>query len=135
MENLGFNVYAVDFDGTICKSKWPGLGPANEDVIRYIKRIQSYGNKIILWTCRTGKMLEDAVNFCREHGLYFDAVNENIPECIELYGGNSRKICADYYVDDKAVSHLKIEYLELIAKTIDEKMGEAILKGDGYNQE
>lgn len=119
MENLGFNVYAIDFDGTICKSEWPGLGPANEDVIRYIKRIQSYGNKIILWTCRTGKMLEDAVNFCREHGLYFDAVNENLPECIELYGGgDSRKICADVYIDDKSVTELQVEGFEMLWRTL-----------------
>lgn len=132
MENLGFNVYAIDFDGTICKSEWPGLGPANEDVIRYIKRIQSYGNKIILWTCRTGKMLEDAVNFCREHGLYFDAVNENLPECIELYGGDSRKICADVYIDDKSVTELQVEGFEMLWLTLSASdcRGEK-RKGDG----
>ena len=48
-------------------------------------------------------MLEEAVNFCREHGLYFDAVNENIPEVVALYGGDSRKVCADVYIDDKSV--------------------------------
>lgn len=103
MENLDFSVYAVDFDGTICKSKWPELGPANEEVIKYLISRKEQGNKLILWTCRTGKMLEEAVNFCREHGLYFDAVNENIPEVVALYGGDSRKICADIYIDDKSV--------------------------------
>lgn len=103
MENLDFGVYAVDFDGTICKSMWPELGPANEEVIKYLISRKEQGNKLILWTCRTGKMLEEAVNFCREHGLYFDAVNENIPEVVALYGGDSRKICADIYIDDKSV--------------------------------
>ena len=103
MENLDFSVYAVDFDGTICKSKWPDLGPANEEVIKYLIARKEQGDKLILWTCRTGKMLEEAVNFCREHGLYFDAVNENIPEVVALYGGDSRKVCADVYIDDKSV--------------------------------
>lgn len=44
-----------------------------------------------------------AVAQCREHGLEFDAVNDNIPEIVEMYGVNSRKITADYYIDDKAV--------------------------------
>lgn len=118
MENLGFNVYAVDFDGTLCNSKWPGLGPAREEIIEYLINRKKNGHKIILWTCRTGKMLEDAVNFCRDHGLYFDAVNQNLPEVNALYGGDSRKICADYYIDDKAVSPQFIEQMNIFEKKL-----------------
>ena len=56
-----------------------------------------------MWTCRAGEALERAVEFCRIHGLEFDAVNDNIPEIIELFGVNSRKITADVYIYDKAV--------------------------------
>ena len=35
--------------------------------------------------------------------LTFDAVNDNLPEIIEMYGNNSRKITCDYYIDDKAI--------------------------------
>ena len=61
------------------------------------------GNKLILWTCRAGEALEKAVSWCREHQLEFDAINDNLPEIVEMYGNNSRKITCDYYIDDKAV--------------------------------
>lgn len=62
------------------------------------------GSRIILNSCRTGEALEKAVQFCKENGLEFDRVNENLPELIEAYGEDSRKISADYYIDDKAIS-------------------------------
>ena len=34
--------------------------------------------------------------------LEFDAVNDNVPEVIDYYGNNSRKISCDIYIDDKA---------------------------------
>ena len=59
------------------------------------------GNKLILWTCRAGEALSNAVEWCREQNLEFDAVNDNLPEIIEFYGHNSRKISCDYYIDDR----------------------------------
>ena len=53
--------------------------------------------------CQVGKALEDAIKWCRENDLEFDAVNDNLPEVIEFYGSNSRKISCDYYIDDKAL--------------------------------
>ena len=44
-----------------------------------------------------------AVSWCRDQQLEFDAINDNLPEVIEMYGNNSRKITCDYYIDDKAV--------------------------------
>lgn len=34
----------------------------------------------------------------------FDAVNENLPEMVEWYGNDSRKVHADCYIDDKCVN-------------------------------
>ena len=62
---------------------------------------KSFGAKIILWTCRVGEMLDKAVNWCSEHGLEFDAVNENLPHIVERSGGNTRKIFANMYIDDR----------------------------------
>ena len=59
------------------------------------------GDKIILWTCHTGRKLSDAVDLCKECRLIFDAVNENLPEDIEKYGKDCRKVHADYYIDDR----------------------------------
>ena len=64
---------------------------------------QARGSKIILWTCRTGQPLQDAVDLCKSYGLEFDAVNENLPEMIKAYGNNSRKVSADKYIDDNAI--------------------------------
>ena len=91
---------AVDFDGTLCVSQFPEIGEPNWSLINYLIWWREQGNKLILWTCRGGKNLENAVKWCSEHGLEFDAVNENIPERTEFYGNDSRKVGADYYIDD-----------------------------------
>ena len=93
---------AVDFDGTLCTDAYPLIGEANLHLINLLKNVQKKGCKLILWTCRSGLPLEDAIAWCGMHGLYFDAVNQNVPEIIERYGHDSRKITADLYVDDRA---------------------------------
>lgn len=97
-------IIAVDFDGVLSSAgKWPEVGEPNEALMNGFQIFGLAATKVILWTCRVGEALESAVAQCREHGLEFDAVNDNIPEIVELYGVNSRKITADYYIDDKAV--------------------------------
>lgn len=100
---MNYKIIAVDFDGTLAYSDWPGLGDPNLKLIEYLLKEKAAGNKLILWTCRAGKPLADAVNWCREHGLVFDAVNDNLPEIVELYGNNSRKVTCDIYIDDRSV--------------------------------
>ena len=77
---LDFQTIAVDFDGTLCYSKWPELGQPNQALIEYLQEWKRNGNKLILWTCRTGEALSNAVEWCREQNLEFDAVNDNLPE-------------------------------------------------------
>lgn len=96
-------VIAVDFDGTLSLGEWPNIGPANEELISFLKEQKKKGDKLILWTCREGEALKEAVEWCAREGLEFDAVNDNIPEMIERYGTNSRKVSCDYYIDDRAV--------------------------------
>ena len=98
---MGGRMIAVDFDGTICRDCYPNIGEANESLIRYLKEVQHQGDRLILWTCRKGEKLEEAVRFCEKRGLVFDAVNENLPETIQAFGGDSRKIFADIYIDDR----------------------------------
>ena len=98
-----YKIIAVDFDGTLCYSNWPELGEPNTTLINYLLQEKAAGNKLILWTCRAGKALTDATRWCHEQGLTFDAVNDNLPEIVELYGNNSRKITCDLYIDDKSV--------------------------------
>lgn len=101
----GHYIFAVDFDKTlILENEWPDAnGKPNKPMIDYLLMEKNRGTKIILWTCRDGKPLEDAVEFCRTQGLEFDAVNENLPEMIRKYGNDSRKISADKYIDDAAL--------------------------------
>jgi len=96
-------IIAVDFDGTLCENAWPGIGEARAGVIDYVLGQQMTGAKIILWTNRRGEKLEEAVRWCAARGLAFDAVNENLPEVIERFGGDTRKVFAHEYLDDRAV--------------------------------
>ena len=95
-------VYAVDFDGYLCESAWPEIGAPHTDIIEHFKALKAEGNKLILNTCRERELLQNAIDWCAERGLYFDAHNENLQETIDLYGrGDCRKISADFYCDDK----------------------------------
>lgn len=98
-------IIAVDFDGTLCENRYPDIGEPNNDIIDRIKKCQMKGDRIILWTCRCDEALDAAVRWCAErHGLIFDAINENIPGVVAAYKSDSRKICADLYIDDRAVN-------------------------------
>lgn len=101
--DLGLRIIAVDFDGCICKDMFPNCGLPNFDVINDAIVARQNGAKVILWTCRVGELLDNAVAFCKNYGLEFDAVNENIPEVKEAYGVDCRKVCATEYWDDKSV--------------------------------
>ena len=95
------NIIAVDFDGTLCENKWPEIGIPNEELIEYLKKRQANGEKLILWTNRVGDRLDKAVKWSAEKGLIFDAVNDNLPEIVEAFGTNCRKIFANEYIDDR----------------------------------
>ena len=97
-------IIAVDFDGCLVESQWPEIGAPRWDVIDAVREERKKGAALILWTCRSGRYLDEAVDFCRKVGLLFDAVNDNLPEVVDLYGGsNCRKIVAEDYWDDHAV--------------------------------
>ena len=98
-----YQIIAVDFDGTLSFGTWPDVGEPNAPMIEYLKKWRSCGNKVILWTCRAGEALDKAVAWCHKHELQFDAINDNLPEIVEKYGNNSRKITCDYYIDDRAL--------------------------------
>ena len=97
-------VIAIDFDGTLFENKWPEIGAPIEKVIEAAKSEKARGTKLILFTMREGKRLEEAVKACEKYGLTFDAVNDNIEEWKEAFGNNPRKIGANEYWDDRAVN-------------------------------
>ena len=95
---------AIDFDGTLCRNAHPAIGEEIPEVVTWALTAKAMGDKLILWTCRTGAELDAAVAWCAERGLYFDAVNENVPEHIAKYGGDTRKVYADLHIDDNAAT-------------------------------
>lgn len=95
-------IMAVDFDGTLVTDKFPDIGEERKQFCDIIRKLQKLGVKSILWTSRTGSALREAIEWCEEHDLHFDTVNENLPEVIELVGGiDTRKVYANVYFDDR----------------------------------
>ena len=108
-------VYAVDFDGTLAVTRFPEIIGPRKKVVAAVKMLKASGHKIILWTSRDGKELEAAVEWCKAQGIVFDAVNAPLPEQIQRWGNDTRKIYADFYIDDKA---MRVEELENIMDSV-----------------
>lgn len=93
-------IIAVDFDGTIVEDAYPKIGKEQLFAFQTLKELHKERHKLILWTCRKGKILEEAIAFCRSNGVEFYAVNSNYPGEV-LEAGDSPKIVADVYIDDR----------------------------------
>lgn len=91
---------AVDFDGTIVEHMYPDIGDEMLFAFETLKALQKKGHKLILWTYRAGKYLDEAVEYCKKNGIEFYAVNKSYPEEI-LDDTVSRKINADIFIDDR----------------------------------
>lgn len=111
-------IIAVDFDGTITTdpnmSKYEDmrLQPHCRNVLL---RMFDSDIKLILWTCRTGTALDEALEFLGDNDMmpFFATVNDQLPEVKEKYEPNvSRKIGADFYIDDK-VPMVRIDWSEI----------------------
>ena len=93
---------AVDFDGTIVEHLYPEIGKEKLFAFETLREMQKRGFKLILWTVRSGNELEEAIEFCRNKGVEFYAVNKNYPE--EVIDENLvRKLEVDIYIDDRNV--------------------------------
>lgn len=112
-------IVAIDFDGTVTDENdyhnFTMDSPIKRGCVDVLQRLKSKGTIIILWTCRAGEDLEKAVKYCELHNVPIDFVNENVPWLIEAWGHDSRKIYADYYIDDLAFdkSDFRIDWYEI----------------------
>jgi hydroxymethylpyrimidine pyrophosphatase-like HAD family hydrolase len=93
---------AIDFDGTIVEHDYPRIGKEMLFAFATIKELQKKGHKLILYTYRTGSLLEDAVEFCKKNGVEFYAVNKNYPEEV-ITADTPRKLNVDIFIDDRNV--------------------------------
>ena len=96
---------AVDFDGTIVEHRYPDIGREIPFAIETLKMLSKEGHRLILWSVREGDLLNEAVQWCRERGLEFYAVNKNYPE--EVWDDTTpRKLTADMWIDDRNLGGL-----------------------------
>lgn len=90
---------ALDFDGTVVTHAYPEVG---EDIgaVAVLKELVAQDDKLILWTMRSGKLLDEAVAWFKKHDIPLWAVNEN-PTQKEWT--SSPKLHADLLIDDSAL--------------------------------
>jgi len=131
-------VIAVDFDGTIVEHKYPEIGEERPYAIEVLKMLIADRHKLILWSVRNGKLLDDAVNWCKERGVEFYAVNSDSSEMFaEAKDKNlSCKLNADVFIDDCNIGGLpdwptiykiiskKVTYAQIIRKQVREQYEE-----------
>ena len=71
---------AVDFDGTIVEHKYPKIGNELPFATQTLRMLAQDRHKLILWSVREGDLLQEAIDWCRERGVEFYAINKDYPE-------------------------------------------------------
>ena len=109
MKKNNYRIIGVDFDGTLAHTKgiYPNIGEPITEVMDYILEEQKKGAYLILITMREGDELDMAVRWCNEHGIVFDAVNDNLPHMKEFFKNNPRKIFCNEYLDDTNIGGIE----------------------------
>ena len=98
---------AVDFDGTIVEHRYPEIGKELPFATETLRTLIKEHHRLILWSVREGKLLQGAIDWCHERGVDFWAVNRDYPEEEENKNNHfSRKIKADYFIDDRNIGGL-----------------------------
>ena len=97
---------AVDFDGTIVEHRYPKIGEEIPFATETLKILAQERHKLILWTVREGELLEEAIEWCRQRGVFFYSVNKDYPEEEKSHNGFSRKLKADLFIDDRNLGGL-----------------------------
>lgn len=98
---------AVDFDGTIVRHRYPEIGPEIPFAIQTLKMLIRDHHHLILWTVREGELLREAVEWCRQRGVEFYAVNSDYPDQeLDEDAHYTRKLKVDMWIDDRNVGGL-----------------------------
>ena len=133
-------IIAIDFDGTVVEHKYPEIGEERPFATETLKMLIKDHHKLILWSVREGKLLQDAVDWCRERGVEFYAVNKDFPEeKVEYNDHFSRNIKADLFIDDRNIGGLPawgqiyqmIKERKTYAEVLREQNGEVIASSKG----
>ncbi len=126
---------AVDFDGTIVEHRYPEIGTEIPFAIDTLKMLTKEQHRLILWSVREGELLEEAVEYCRQRGVEFYAVNKDYPEEKLTDKGFSRKLKVDLFIDDRNLGGLPDwgtiyrmikegkSYAEILREEIEDSLG------------
>lgn len=131
-----YMVIAVDFDGTIVEHRYPEIGEEIPFAIDTLKMLIADRHKVILYTMRNGKLLDEAVKWCSDRGVEFYAINSDVPnDFVSDRDKNfSSKVNADYFIDDRNIGGLPdwttiykiitrgLTYEQILRKKIREEM-------------
>ncbi|MCM8525233.1 MAG: hypothetical protein NE327_01865 [Lentisphaeraceae bacterium] len=93
-------IIAVDFDGTCVREKYPEVGEDLPGAVQTLHALVAREHKIILWTCREGKELEDAIQWYKDRDIELYGINET-PLDGDFRSDGGRKVYANLYIDDK----------------------------------
>lgn len=99
-------IIAVDFDGTLHDGEYPNIGEPSPSAIEIMQKLRQDGHYLIIWTCRHGDRLTEAINWLLENKIPFDRVNDHEPCNKAKFGSITRKVYAHLYIDDKQVGGL-----------------------------
>ena len=109
-------VIVIDFDGVCVEEEYPYIGRPLPNAVKVINKLYDQGHTIIIWSCREGESLEEAIEALDLHGFKYHHINQNCPERKKRFGGiDSRKVGGDVYIDDKCLPYLLkgIDWLEI----------------------
>jgi hypothetical protein len=91
-------IFAVDFDGTCTTHSYPFIGK-DIGAVPVLKELVKLGHRLIIWTMRDGRHLQESVDWYASHGIEVFGVNRNP----EQNWTESPKAYAQIYIDDAAL--------------------------------
>lgn len=69
-------IIGIDFDGTCVNFEYPLIG-RDIGAQRVLKRLVDFGHRLILWTMRSGKPLDEAVGWFEKNEIPLWGINTN----------------------------------------------------------
>lgn len=127
-------IIAVDFDGTIVEHKYPEIGKEIPFATNTLKKLIEDRHQLILWTVRRGKELEEAVEWCRQRGVEFYAVNKSYPEEVVESGETYYKVNAELFIDDLNLGGLP-QWGEIYSMISEGKKWKDIYSNENHREE
>lgn len=112
-------IIAIDFDGTLHNGEYPNIGLPICNAIDVMQTLKDKGHYLIIWTCRNGDKLTEALNWMLENNIPFDRINDHEPKHFASFDhSNTRKVYAHLYIDDKQVGGLPawLDILDYVEK-------------------